>query len=73
MRYFVFCPLDMEKHQAYARAYEHLEYNHIVYVSSNGITVTQLLPGVRPKALPDTHLVRVEQDNSLRIVDSNFT
>ncbi len=73
MRYFIFSPLVMEKHEAYARAFGHLADNHIVYVSQYGVTVTPILPGVRPAALPDTHLVRVEQDNTTRIVDSNFS
>ncbi len=77
MRYFIFNPLVMDQLKAFHVAEDHLEDNCIVYVYDDGYglgcDVTEIPPGKRPKAFPDTHLVRVEQDGSLRIVDSNFT
>lgn len=68
MNYFTFSPLDMDQHSAYELARPLLNPAHIVDVSPYYVTPRKVPSGTRPQALPNTYLVRVEQDGSLRIV-----
>ncbi len=73
MRYFMYSPLDMLEHEALAFAFDHLRDNHIVHVDQYGdIEVIPPTIGQRPAALPNTYLVRVEQDDSTRVVDKKL-
>lgn len=68
MRYFMFSPLSLTERQAFQLAQPDLLDNHIVHVTAHGNHVIPPTPGTRPQALRGTYLVRVEQDNSLRVV-----
>ncbi len=69
-RYFAYSPVDMTIEEALENAYQYLEPDQIVHVQSDGdVEIHWLTYGDRPRALPDTYLVRVEQDDSLRVVD----
>ena len=68
MRYFMFSPLDMSEAEAYEAARQFLLDNHIVHVTSHGVRIVPPVSGKRPAAAPNTYLVRVEQDGSLRVV-----
>jgi hypothetical protein len=72
MRYFMYSPIEMSEEEAFAFAFEHLEDNLIIYVTSEYIETIPVEPGTRPKALPNTYLVRVEQDDSTRVVDKRL-
>lgn len=69
MRYFMYSPLDMSAEEAFEFAYPHLEDNHIVHVTEREILIIPPESGQRPKAAPNTYLVRVEIDDSLRVVE----
>lgn len=68
MRYFMYSPLDYSEHIAFDMAYDHLQEGCIVHVTSELIDVIPVPAGQRPQAAPNTYLVRVEQDDSLRVV-----
>jgi hypothetical protein len=72
MRYFMYSPLDMSEEEAFAQAYADLLDNHIVHVTSLGNEIIPPVSGQRPAAAPETYLVRVEQDDSLRVVQKAF-
>ncbi len=72
MRYFTYSPLDMNVYDALERALPYLDPRLIVQVTSEGVNLIDVLPGSRPRAFPNTYLVRVEQDNFPRVVDSNL-
>ena len=72
MRFFTYSPIDFNDYTAYERAEHYLDERVIVHVTNNGCTVSPVVPGERPRALPDTYIVRVEQDSSLRIVEKRF-
>lgn len=69
MRYFTFNPLVHSKDEAFELAEPHLENDFIVHVA-NKITSSHVRG--RPEASVNTYLVRVEPDNSLRVVGENF-
>lgn len=71
--YFMYSPLDMDANEAYEQANDWLGTDCIVVVRSNGLEIVDLPEGSRPQALPDTYLVRVEPDGSLRIVQKALT
>ena len=73
MKYFTYCPLDMKEEDAFERVKPHLKENCIVDVRLTTLMFFSLRTGARPKAFPDTYLVRVEPDGSTRIVDRNIT
>jgi hypothetical protein len=69
MRYFIYSPLNMSETEAYEAAQQFLDEKYIVHVRSPFvINFIDLPKGTRPQALPDTYLVRVEPDGSLRTV-----
>lgn len=73
MRYFMYSPLDMSEQEAFSLAKHELQYNRIVYIRrTHPSAFLSILPGERPQAYPNTYLVRVEPDDSLRIVDRNL-
>ncbi len=72
MRYFMYSPLDMSEQDAFNRAYPELRDNHIVHVTAQGYSVVSPKNGQRPSAAPNTYLVRVEQDDSLRVVEKRL-
>lgn len=74
MRYFMYSPLDMHESEAFALAYDHLQSNHIVTIDYYGdLQVTPIGLGQRPAALPNTYLVRVEPDDTTRVVHKNLS
>jgi hypothetical protein len=68
MRFFLYSPLDMSEQEAFDQALPHLSADHMVYVTHKCVEYIGFKPGQRPQALPNTYLVRVEQDGSLRVV-----
>jgi hypothetical protein len=72
VKYFTYSPLDMDAQEAFSRAQPSLDPAHIVDVTHYGNYIRRVPSGTRPKALPDTYLVRVEQDGSLRIVQKSL-
>lgn len=74
MRYFLYSPLNLSETEAFEAAKKFLDEKYIVHVKSAfSIGFIDLPPGTRPEALPDTYLVRVEPDNSLRVVQRALT
>jgi hypothetical protein len=74
MRYFMYSPLDMHESEAFAFAYKHLRDEHVVQVDYYGnIKIHPPVVGQRPAALPNTYLVRVEPDDSTRVVQKALT
>jgi hypothetical protein len=72
MRFFTYSPLDMTETEAYKLALPHLDPSVIVHVTRYSCTVEKAKAGARPQALPNTYLVRVEQDQSLRVVQKDL-
>lgn len=73
MRYFMYSPLDMSEQEAFNRAKPYLTDDHIVEVRGRHHWMYTIEKGERPKASIDTYLVRVEPDDSLRVVDRKFS
>lgn len=73
MQYFMYSPLEMSERDAFYKARPYLEDNHIVHVTSREIKTIPPVSGQRPAAAPNTYLVRVEQDGSLRVVQKSLT
>jgi hypothetical protein len=72
MQYFTYSPLDMDATEAYQQALKYLRYGYIVHVRPGKVTSERATPGEPPRAQPNTYLVRVEEDGSLRHVHSCF-
>lgn len=72
MRYFSYCPMDMEQDEALKRAKPHLMDHAVVDVRLTGYAVLPFKPGARLRAMQDRYLVRVEPDGSTRLVDRNI-
>jgi hypothetical protein len=73
MRYFMYSPLDMSDQEAFDIAYPYLRDNHVVHVKAQQhIELVPPVMGQRPAAAPNTYLIRVEQDGSLRVVHKAF-
>jgi hypothetical protein len=73
MRYFVYSPIDMSEHEAYLLAKTQLEDNSVIEVRPNhSLRTVLLMPGQRPRAFKNTYLVRVEPDDSLRIIEKRL-
>ena len=72
MRYFMFSPLDMSMDEAFKTVERLLDTQYIIRVRGSGeyqtVNYIPITPGERPRALPQTYLVRVESDGSLRVV-----
>jgi hypothetical protein len=73
MRYFMYSPLELTEREAFELSKPHLRSETIVRVMPSGYWLYSIEPGVRPTADFDTFLVRVEPDDSLRVVHSSFT
>lgn len=67
--FFMFSPLDMSEREAYDIAKPYLDHRCLVRVLSTGdVKIIPAKSGYRPQAEPGTYLVRVEQDELLRVV-----
>lgn len=73
MRFFIYSPVEMSEHDAFALIKEHLQDDMVIQVRRNkDPRVVFLTPGQRPRAFPNTFLVRVEPDDSLRIIEQRL-
>ncbi len=73
MRYFQYSPVDMHESEAFAFAFMWLKPEHVAKVDARGrVQLLPLSPGTRPVADDNTYLVRVEADDSTRLVSSKL-
>lgn len=73
MRFFTYSPLDMSEQEAFDKAKPGLQNGYIVHVGRLASYQSAIKPGQVPKADRNTYLVRVEPDDSLRVVDNRIS
>lgn len=73
MKYFMYSPVEFSEVEAFSRANPDLEENYIVHVTPQGNYYVEIPKGTIPRASTDTYLMRVESDDSLRLVHSAFS